>query len=77
MERGSELLKRGHKGEQQELLNLNMSTMGNIPVPGSYEPCTPREVPLQPEENRLFCFEDSQVVLQARHCITGFSSLPY
>jgi hypothetical protein len=80
LERGAELLKRGNTSEQKGLPNLsqdNMSTMGNIPVPGSYEPCASREVALQPEENRSFCFEDSQVVLQARHCITGFSFIPY
>ena len=34
----------------------------------------PEEEPLRPEVNRPFYFEDSQVVLQASHCITG---LPY
>jgi hypothetical protein len=37
-----------------------------------YESRAPEEGPLQPPEvNRPFYFEDSQVVLQASHCITG------
>jgi hypothetical protein len=34
----------------------------------------PEEEPLQPEVNRPFHFEDSQVVLQVRRSITGFPS---
>ena len=47
-----------------------------MPVVTVYESRSSREVPSKPEVNRLFNFEDSQVVLQVSHSTTGFL-LPY
>jgi hypothetical protein len=42
-----------------------------VSIPARRESRAPKEMPIQPEVNRLFYFEDSQVVLQVSHCITG------